>query len=304
MALRDLIREIHRRSLWQVLLIYLGASWAVLEATDLIAERLMLPEWIPGLALVLLIIGFPIVLATAVVQEPAAQQRSASGAGPDPTGAPATSGSAGLRGLFTWRNSLRGGVFAFALWGVVAAGWLVLRPEVSGSEAPGARSIAVLPLQNMLGTDPEQEYFVGGLTDVLISELSKIGGLDVKSYTSVMRYQESERPAMPEIGSELGAEFLIEGSVAGGEDDVRVTIQLIEAAEDRHLWAESYRRPLADVLKLQEEVARAIAGEIQIRLDPETRARLAQAGSVDPEAAAAYVKGRYHPSTSAAPCSR
>lgn len=300
--LKRLIQEIHRRSLWQVLAIYVGASWVVFEIVQTVTEGLGLPLWFPPFAALLLLIGLPLVLATAFVQQGLSPTR-----GEDPTLMPATETESaggqeagpGVRSLFTWRNVIAGGVVALAVWGIAAAGWLVFGPEAGTEAASGESgdaatpSIAVLPLQNMVGTDPEQEYFVVGLTDVLISELSKIHGLVVKSHSSVMRYRD-ERPPTPEIGRQLGADYLIEGSVARGEHEVRVTIQLIEAEEDRHVWAENYRRPLAEYLKLQEEVARAIAGEIKLRLEPTAREPHSAGAGLDSVTLEAYLKGRYY----------
>ena len=117
--LRQLIREVHRRSLWQVLGIYLVASWAVLQVVDTLVGTLGLSEWFPPLALALLLVGLPIVLATAFVQE-GGPGREASD--PDPAAAP--TGAPFASGLFTWRNAFGGGVLAFALLGLVGTGWL------------------------------------------------------------------------------------------------------------------------------------------------------------------------------------
>jgi serine/threonine protein kinase/TolB-like protein/Flp pilus assembly protein TadD len=153
-------------------------------------------------------------------------------------------------------------------------------------------SIAVLPLANFSG-DPEQEYFADGMTEAVITELGKIGALRVISRTSVMQYKGARTP-LPEIARALKVDAVVEGSVLRFGDRVRITAQLIEAATDRHLWSESYERDLRDVLTLQREVARAIANQIQIKLTPQEQARLANAGSVNPEAYDTYLKGRYY----------
>ncbi len=153
------------------------------------------------------------------------------------------------------------------------------------------RSIAVLPLENLSG-DPEQEYFADGMTEALISKLAQIGSLDVISRTSVMLYKNSGKPLL-QIARELGVDAIIEGSVTRGESDVRITVQLIHGATDRHLWAEDYQRPLRDVLFLQAEVAQAVAQEIDAALTAEESGRLVQARSVDPEAHEAFLKGMH-----------
>ncbi len=168
-----------------------------------------------------------------------------------------------------------------------------LRDRLLGGVASGQiTSIAVLPLENMMG-DTEQDYFVEGMHEALITELSKIGALKVISRTSAMRYRNTDK-SVPEIARELGVDAVIAGSVLRAGNQVRITAQLIEAATDRHLWAESYERDLQDVLVLQSEVARAIAGEIKVAVTPEETKRLASARPVNPEALGAYLKGRFY----------
>src|SRR5713226_8642822 len=169
-------------------------------------------------------------------------------------------------------------------------GW---RERLFGMHA-GARihSLAVLPLVN-LSRDPEQEYFADGMTEELITDLSKIGSLKVISRTSVMQYKNASKP-LPQIGRELGVEGVIEGSVQRVGDRVRISAQLIYAPGDTHLWAESYDRDLHDVLKLQGEVAQVIANEVNARVTPKEQARLADKRPIDPEAYQAYLQGRYY----------
>jgi TolB-like protein len=167
-----------------------------------------------------------------------------------------------------------------------------MRKWLLGGPAPGEiNSVAVLPLGNLSG-DPEQEYFVDGMTDALIIELSRIGALKVISRTSVMQYKET-RKSLPDIARELDVDAVVEGSVLRAGNTVRVTAQLIEARTDRHLWADNFDRELSDILALHSEVARAIADEIQVALTPAEEARLANARPVNPEAYEAVLKGNY-----------
>jgi serine/threonine protein kinase/Tfp pilus assembly protein PilF len=156
---------------------------------------------------------------------------------------------------------------------------------------PKIESIAVLPLANLSG-DPAQEYFADGMTDELITSLSKISALRVISRTSVMAYKNAKKP-LPQIARELNVDAVLEGSVMRSGDRVRITAQLLHAPTDRHLWAESYERDLRDILALQSEVAQAVAREIKIVVSPEEQARLASARPVNPEAHEAYLKGRF-----------
>lgn len=151
-------------------------------------------------------------------------------------------------------------------------------------------AIAVLPLQNLSG-DPEQEYFADGMTEALIANLAKIKSLRVISRTSVMQFKNT-REALPEIAKKLNVDVVVEGSVALADGRVRVTAQLIDAAQDRHLWAENYDRNLRDVLMLQNEVTDAIVSELRVQLTPQERQRLVNVRPVNPEAYELYLKGR------------
>jgi TolB-like protein/DNA-binding winged helix-turn-helix (wHTH) protein/Tfp pilus assembly protein PilF len=152
------------------------------------------------------------------------------------------------------------------------------------------RSLAVLPLENLSG-DPDQEYFADGMTDALITDLAKLHSIRVISRTSVMQYKRT-RKLLPQIVRELGVDAVVEGAVVRSGQNIRITAQLIDAATDRHLWADSYERDSHDILRLQNEVALAIAEQVQGKLDPEHRVRFS-AASVNPEAYDNYVKGRY-----------
>jgi TolB-like protein/Flp pilus assembly protein TadD len=153
-------------------------------------------------------------------------------------------------------------------------------------------SIAVLPLEN-LSRDPEQDYFAEGLTEALITTLAKIGDLRVVSRTSVMQYKGVHTP-LAAIARELGVDAIVEGTVLREGDRVRITAQLIDAAKEAHLWAESYERDLRDVLSLHSKLARDIAREVCVKLAPVDQARFPEVHPVDPEAYEAYLKGRYH----------
>jgi serine/threonine-protein kinase len=155
----------------------------------------------------------------------------------------------------------------------------------------GQRAVAVLPLEN-LSRDPAQEFFSDGLTDALITDLAKVGALRVTSRTSAMRYKGARR-SLPEIARELGVDVVLEGTVLRVGDEVRITVQLVDAAADAPLWAESYDRPLVNVLTLLGEVARAIASAVHATLTPQEVARLTRRTPVDPAVHEAYLRGRF-----------
>jgi eukaryotic-like serine/threonine-protein kinase len=158
------------------------------------------------------------------------------------------------------------------------------------SAAPTIRSIAVLPLENLSG-DPEQAYFADGMTDVLTTDLSKIGALRVISRTSAMHYKGSNK-TLPEIARELNVDAVVEGSVMRSGNRVRITAQLIHAQSDQHLWAETYERDLGNVLRLQGEVAQTIAQQVRVQLTPQQKAQLDSAPQVNPAAYDAFLRGR------------
>ncbi|PYM23115.1 MAG: hypothetical protein DMD78_12550 [Candidatus Rokuibacteriota bacterium] len=151
-------------------------------------------------------------------------------------------------------------------------------------------SIAVLPLKNLSG-DSGQDYFADGMTEALITELGKIGSLQVLSYQSVIRYRQTAE-SLPQIARELNVVAVLEGSVLRSENRVRITANLLQAAPERHLWAESFEFDPRDVLAVQREVAQEVARQTQVSLTPQERARLTTSQRVDPEAYEAYLLGR------------
>jgi len=178
---------------------------------------------------------------------------------------------------------------AAVLVGLNVRGWrdrLFMR-----SPKPQIQAIAVLPLTNLSG-DPEQEYFADGMTESLITELGKISSPRVISRQSVMQYKASKK-SLPEIAGELKVDAVMEGTVVRSADRMRVTIHLSQAFPERQLWAQEYDRSIRDVLSLQGEIARAITDEIQVKLTPEERTRLAISRSVNPEAQDNYLHGLY-----------
>ena len=155
---------------------------------------------------------------------------------------------------------------------------------------PRFKTIAVLPLQNYSG-DPQQEYFVDGMTDSVIADLGKIKDLRVISRTSVTPYKNS-RKSMREIASDLHADAVIEGSVARSADRIRITVQLIDASRDQHLWSEGYEREMKDIFALQSQVAQAIAEQVHAVVTPEEQGHLSRSRVIDPEVYELYLKGR------------
>jgi TolB-like protein/DNA-binding winged helix-turn-helix (wHTH) protein/Flp pilus assembly protein TadD len=181
-------------------------------------------------------------------------------------------------------------VCACAAMGLVASvAWQ--RFSVEGAVRP-ARSIAVLPLKN-LSADPREEFFADAMTEELITEMSRIQSLKVISHTSVMEYKRTTKH-LPQISRELDVDDVVEGSVTRDGDQVRVSVQLLDGANDRHLWSEDYQRPLRGILDLQHEIAQTIAQQIRVKLTSDPRVSRGASRRIDPEAYDAYLRGRYY----------
>ncbi len=181
-------------------------------------------------------------------------------------------------------------LFGLGLALVVASAisWAIFHKSYS---SPEIRSLVVLPLENLSG-DSSQDYFADGMTDALIARLAQISNLRVISRTSAMTYKNVHRP-LAEIARELNVDATVEGSVSRSGDRVRVTAQLIDARNEKHIWAESYDEDIRDTLVLQSRVTRAIAEQIRATLNPQEQLTLAKSGEVDPDAYEAYLKGRF-----------
>ena len=194
--------------------------------------------------------------------------------------------------LRRWISSLLAGLLGGALLLVI-----VFTFDVAGARewlrtrTTPIRSIAVLPLEN-LSRYPEQEYFADGMTDELITALAQMGTLRVVSRTSVMRYKKISEP-LAQVGRELGVDAVVEGTIEREGNRVRIRVQLIQAASDRHLWAQTYDRDFKDALALETEAADDIVSEIQSDLTPAQKRRRSAVRKVDPEAYEAYLKGLY-----------
>jgi TolB-like protein len=282
--------EIHRRGLWQVLVVYLGVSWAALEAADQFSGQLGLPWWVYRGLLAVLLVGLPIVLATAFLQRglPVVTQR-------DPTLLPDTEAgviepAGGWLRTFTWRNAFVGGLFALALWGAVSVGWLLLNPEEPDSLGPA--SVAVLPLRSAAPEGEETGFLTEGFHTEILTQLTKISELEVIGAKSVARYASTDQSSQ-EIGSELGVATVLQGSLLKAADGIRLNVQLTDAATGKQLWAEAYAREfsLDQLFEILEDVARQIAAALQVALTPEQQEQIAQKPTEDEDAYEHFLRG-------------
>ncbi len=175
----------------------------------------------------------------------------------------------------------------------LAVGWFVSTTFRAGTEVLDVadKSIAVLPFANM-SSDPEQEYFSNGLTEDIITQLAKVNALKVISRTSVMQYKEFPKP-VKEVGREMGVAYVLVGSVQRAGDQVRISAQLIQAATDKNIWAESYDRPIKDIFSIQREVATAIASVLKGALTSMDESQLRRAKTTNLQAYDLYLHGKY-----------
>ena len=271
-AFRSRLRDAH---LGRLFLVYAGASWATLEATDFFIERFGLPESFLNIALVLLLVGLVVIVATALVQARPAE---------------------GFRALFNWRNAFVGGAFAFGLWGVVATSWLLIKGK-SDRAAPGGvhtvvESIAVLPFTD-LSPEPGQEYFSDGLSEDLLTVLTRVPGLKVAARTSAFAFKD-RNVDVREVARTLGVDKILNGSVRKSGDRVRVTARLINASDGFQIWSETYDRELTDILLIQDEIARSIVDSLKVTLSGSAESSLVQASTDNVDAYNDYLRGRYH----------
>jgi adenylate cyclase len=179
-----------------------------------------------------------------------------------------------------------------ALLAISIGWWWATLSRKTPAAPSGSRitSLAVLPFKNY-SADASQEYFADGMTDLLTTELSGIGAITVKSHQSALKFKNSTK-SMPEIGRELQADGIVEGSVLAEGDHITVNVQLIDARTDRHVWAKKFDRDVSNIFKMRNEVVEAIAHEIQAAITPEQTSRLSSARAVDPAALQEYLLGR------------
>lgn len=286
---QSLIRELRRRRIFRAAGIYIVAAWVALQVADLALQSLDIRQTALVWVWIAALVGFPLVMIFA-------WRYDITVGGIRRT---STADSSNAENLSLRRSDYLL-LTALALAALAVGSRLIVEvgetePGQTGptaSIAAPANSIAVLPLENLSG-DPEQEFFVSGMYEALIADLSRISGLKVISRTSAEQYRGSSK-SLPEIGVDLGVAKLIEGTVFRTGDQVRITVQLIDAASDEHLWAESYERKLINVLRLQSDIARAIAEQIKVTISPIEDTMLASSRQVDKEAYEFYLKGRFH----------
>lgn len=282
---KDFLRELRRRRVFRMVAFYIIAGWVAVQVATLAFQAWGLPNEALRYVWIGVTLGFPLAVVFSWHYE-----ISPGGVTRTPPPGPGEVVDLSLKRtdhIILMALAAAAAVIAFGLAGQI-------RDVGPTGGVPGAQrqTIAILPLENLTG-DPAQDYFVSGMHEALIGNLSKIGSLRVTSRISAMRFGNVDM-LLPEIGRKLGVGKLITGSVARIGDQIRITLQLIDALTDENIWTESYDRDLKDILALQGEVARTVAREIQVELTPQEETRLSDIRPVDPETYELYLRGMFH----------
>ncbi len=285
--LKELLQELRRRRVFRMTVIYIVAAWVAVQVASEALPAFDIPEGAIRYVWLAALIGFPVAVlfswrydftASGIRRTPAAHEDVAA-----------------AQSLKRIDYSILGMLAVVMLATVFGVGQRLIEVQTETGRAPSTRaidpnSIAVLPLES-LSPNPDDAYFAAGVHDALITSLSKITALMVTSRTSALRVD--SKLSVPEIGRQLGVAKLLEGSVLMDGGRVRVIVQLIDAASDLHLWADTFELEMVDIIALQNEVARTIADVIEVRLTPREEAALAKVDPVRPETYQAYLKGMY-----------
>jgi TolB-like protein len=273
--------ELKRRNVYKVAVAYIVAGWALSQGIAQVFPVFDVPNWVIRLIVVLIIIGLPIALVLAWMFELT------------PQGIKRTE-TADAMPAAAQQPRHRAWIFVIIIAGAISLGLFFLGRITAPSKPSGvnevsSKSIAVLPFEN-LSSDKENTYFADGIQDEILTRLSKIAALKVISRTSTQKYK-SAPDNLREIGKQLGVANLLEGRVQKVANAVHVNVQLIRAATDEHLWAESYNRKLDDLFGVEGEVAKAIADALQAKLTGGEQQALAVKPTNNSEAYDAYLRG-------------
>ncbi|WP_420432753.1 hypothetical protein [Hyphobacterium sp.] len=303
--MNQLIRELQRRNVIRVAAAYLVVGWIVMQIVDVIGGAARLPDWADAFALIVLIVAFPVIIFIAWAFELTPEGMKRTDDVPEHESQTARTGAslniaiiAGLAivvALLAWQQFAPGaGDDDAPLRAAVSTTDETTTPRTepgeSAVETP-ARSVAVLPFLAFSAED-EHRYFADGLTEEILNSLAYIPDLIVTSRTSSFQFRGENMPSVPEIAAQLGVAHILEGSVRQSGGQYRVTAQLIRAADDAHLWSQTYDRSMEDVFAIQEEIAESIAEVLGVALDGDARERMAQSGTTNMEAFVAYQHGR------------
>jgi TolB-like protein/Flp pilus assembly protein TadD len=261
-----------RRNVYKVAVAYAVVGWLVIQVSSTVLPTFHAPEWVVQTLVVLVAIGFPIALVIAWAFEltPQGLKRTED----------VDLAAQGSRKSRAW---IYVAVVAAALSiGLFFLGRFTAPGRETGAGSVASKSIAVLPFEN-LSDDKNNAYFADGIQDEILARLSKIADLKVISRTSTQKYK-SAPDNLREIAQQLGVANILEGSVQKSGDQVRITVQLINALKDEHLWADTYDRKMIDIFGVESDVAQKIAGSLEAKLTGRERKEIAAGGTTNPQA--------------------
>ena len=300
MKIDNFFTELRRRNVYKVGVAYAVGGWALAQGFAQVFPVFDIPNWVIRLIVLLIIIGMPIALVLAWMFEITPQGIKRTEA------ADAMPVSAKPRKYIWIYVVVIGAAISIALFFLgrySAQTTPTPRPVTQPEAGPGfqseaatgptisQKSIAVLPFDN-LSRDPDNAYFCEGVQDEILTRLAKVADLKVISRTSTQHFKSSP-DNLPQIARQLGVAHILEGSVQKAGDAVRVNVQLINAASDAHLWADTYDRKLTDIFAVESEIAKTIAETLQARLTGSEKSAMSKTPTVNPEAYELYLKGRF-----------
>ena len=275
------LAELKRRRVGKVAIGYGAVAWAVTESASVVLPALRVPEWAMTTIVIFLLAGFPVAMVLAWIFDATPQgiQRT------EPLPEESQNAAKRLR--------VRAAYGAMVLVAMAGLGYLLYERGVGRAQAGEPHSsIAVLPFTNLSG-DASKDYFSDGMSEELLNLLARVPGLKVASRTSAFAYK-GRNVDIRQVGTELGVETVLEGSVRQAGDQVRITAQLIDTESGFHLWSETYDRKLEDIFAVQDEIAQAIVDRLRIQLAPEEQqlAQREKAPTQDVEAYELYLQAR------------
>ena len=284
MKIDNFFAELKRRNVYKVAVAYAIVGWLLVQIATQVFPFLEIPNWVVRLVIALVAVGFPIalVIAWAFEATPEGIKRTeVADAMPSTTG----------QKKHAW-------IYVVVTGALVSIALFFVGRYTAGSKATGAsanelssKSIAVLPFDN-LSRDPDNAYFCEGVQDEILTRLAKVADLKVISRTSTQRFK-SVPSDLRDIAKQLGVMNILEGSVQKANDQVRVNVQLINAMNDAHLWAEIYDRKLTDIFATESDIAKTIAETLQAKLTGSEITAISKKPTANPEAYELYLKGRF-----------
>src|SRR5712692_4860966 len=282
MNLQNFFAELKRRNVYKVAVAYAVVGWLLIQVATQVFPFFEIPNWAVRLVVALIAIGFPIalVIAWAFEATPEGIKRTEIA-----DAMPATSG-----------HKKHAWIYIVVICGAISVMLFFLGRYTAGSKTKASpndisnKSIAVLPFDN-LSRDPDNAFFAEGVQEEILTRLSKVADLKVISRTSTQRFKSSP-DNLPQIAKQLGVANILEGSVQKAADQVRVSVQLINANSDAHLWAESFDRKLTDIFAVETDIAKAIAETLRVRLTGAEREQLAKPPTENLKAFQYYMQGR------------